>query len=170
MGVFNGTLAYNGKSKDVIVEDFGYGLALNLTATSQARQGQTAYPRNWRKTDITLGLAFRSRDEYLEFSRWVAEYHMYLTSMPKPNHMVLSIPVIKKTYSIAFTSFPVNVKFGDSAYQNSYKCVIVKDETGEEGSESDITGGVDDIPAQKVEQSDIKAQGDAAFRGEAAGL
>lgn len=94
---------------------------------------------------------------------------MYLTSMTKPSHMVLSIPVIKKSYSIAFTSFPVDVKFGDSVYQNSYQCVIVKDETGEEGSESENTGGVGDIPADKVEQDEIKAQGDAAFRGEATG-
>lgn len=164
MGAQNGTLTYNGKTKRVIVEDFGYGLALNLTGTSQARQNQTAYPRNWRKTDITLGLAFTSRDDYLEFSRWVAEYHMYLTSMPKPDHMVLSIPAIKKTYAVALTSFPVNVKFGDSAYQNSYQCVIVRDETGEEGNESENTGGVGDIPAQKVEGDQIKAQGDDAFR------
>ena len=169
MGTFNGTLTYNGRSKDVIVEDFAFGMSLGLTATSQARQGQTAYPRNWRKSDITLGLAFRSREEYLEFSRWIAEYHMYLTSMTKPSHMVLSIPVIKKSYSIAFTSFPVDVKFGDSVYQNSYQCVIVKDETDEEGNESENTGGVGDIPADKVEQDDIKAQGDAAFRGEATG-
>jgi hypothetical protein len=169
MGAQNGTLTYNGKTRSVIVEEFGYGLALGLTGISQARQNQTAYPRNWRKTDITLGLAFTSMEDYLEFSRWVAEYHMYLTSMSKPSHMVLSIPSIKKVFTVALTSFPVNIKFSDSAYQNTYQCVIVKDETGEEGNESENTGGVGDIPADKVDQEDIKAQGDAAFRGEVTG-
>lgn len=169
MGVFNGTLTYNGKTRRVIVEDFSMGLVLNMTATSQARQNQTAYPRNLRKTDITLGLTFRSMQDYLDFSQWIAEYHMYLTSMSKPSHMILSIPVIKKTYTVALTSFPVDVKFSDSVYQNAYQCIILKDETGEEGNESGSTGGVEDIPASKVEGENIKAQGDAAFRGESGG-
>lgn len=170
MAAQNGTLAYNGKSMPVIVESFGYGLALNLTGTSQARQTQTAYPRNWRKTDITVGLAFTSREAYLDFSQWVAEYHMYLTSYPKPDHMVLSVPSIKKVYTVALTSFPVDVKFSDSAYQNTYQFVIVKDDTGEVGNESETTGGVSDIPAEKVDYEDVKAQGDEAFKGGSVGL
>lgn len=166
MPLYNGTLTYNGKSKSVIVEDFSYGLVLNMTSQSQARQNQTAYPRNVRKTDITLGLAFLSRDDYLSFSEWIAEYHKYLTSMAKPSHMVLSIPAISKVFTIAITSFPVDIKYSDSAYQNSYRCVILKDETGETGNESTVTGGVSDIPANKVDTEDIVAQGDAAFRGD----
>lgn len=166
MSAYNGTLTYNGNSKKVIVEDFGYGLVMNMTSNSQARQSQTAYPKNVRKTDITLGLAFTSRDDYLEFSRWIAEYHQYLTSMAKPSHMILSIPVIDKTFTVAFTEFPVDIKYSDNAYQNTYRCIILKDETGEIGNESNVTGSVEDIPADKVSQSDIVAQGDAAFRGE----
>ena len=86
--------------------------------------------------------------------------------MAKPSHMVLSIPVISKVFTIAITSFPVDIKYSDSAYQNSYRCVILKDETGETGNESTVTGGVSDIPANKVDTEDIVAQGDAAFRGD----
>lgn len=164
MATQNATLSYNGKTKNVIVTDYGYSWNLNMTARSYGKKTQTSYPRNYRKSDLTLGLAFTSMESYLDFGRWYEEYTLHLLSKSQPSHLVLSIPALNKVLTVILTSFPMKIAFDDVAYENTYTCIILSDDTESMTGGSDVTGDITDIPSNPVDVSQVTSSGDDAFK------